>query len=123
MTTRAVDFGQAGIRKVVSHVIVNYRTGGTSENTSVEISPDLHTDFDTTTAFTIVNYPTNDGISSLAGQDIRTVRHSLTRRRCVYMTVRISNTGLDEDLEIAGMSFVVSGLNSKGIVQAASTKK
>ena len=123
LTTRAVDFGQAGIRKVVSHVIVNYRTGGTSENTSVEISPDLHTDFDTTTAFTIVNYPTNNGISSLAGQDIRTVRHSLTRRRCVYMTVRISNTGLDEDLEIAGMSFVVSGLNSKGIVQAASTKK
>lgn len=123
LTTRATDFGQAGIRKVVSHVIVNYRTGGTSENTSVEISPDLHTDFDTTTAFTIVNYPTNDGISSLAGQDIRTVRHSLTRRRCVYMTVRVSNTGLDEDLEIAGMSFVVSGLNSKGIVQAASTKK
>jgi hypothetical protein len=123
LTTRAIDFGQAGIRKVVSHVVVNYRTGGTSEATTVEVSPDLHTDFDTTTAFSIVNYPANDGISSLAGQDIRTIRHSLTRRRCVYMTVRISNNGLDNDLEIAGMSFVVSGLNSKGIVQAASTKK
>jgi len=123
LTTRAIDFGQAGIRKVVSHVVVNYRTGGTSEATTVAVSPDLHTDFDTTTAFTIVNYPANDGISSLAGQDIRTIRHSLTRRRCVYMTVRISNNGLDNDLEIAGMSFVVSGLNSKGIVQAASTKK
>lgn len=123
LTTRATDFGQAGIRKVVSHVVVNYRTGGTSENTSVEISPDLRTDFDTTTSFTVVNYPADDGISSVSGQDIRTIRHSLTRRRCVYMTVRISNTGIDEALEIAGMSYVVAGLNSKGIVQAASTKK
>jgi hypothetical protein len=120
---RATDFGQAGIRKVVSHVIVNYRTGGTSENTTLEGSPDLLSQYDVTTPFTVVNVPANNGFSTTASQEVVTIRHSLVRRKCIYMTIKISNDGIDEALEIAGMSYVVSGLTSKGITQAANTKK
>lgn len=120
---RATDFGQGGIRKVVSHVVVNYRTGGISENTTLEASPDLLQQYDSTTPFAVVSVPVDNGFSTTAAQDVVTIRHSLVRRRCVYMTVKISNNGLDEALEIAGMSYVVAGLNSKGITQAANTKK
>jgi len=122
LETRAISFDQPGIRKVVSHVIVSYRLGGTSEHTTVETAPDLFDQFDETTSFKLVSQPTQDGFSTLAGQDIVNIRHSLVRRRCIYITVLISNNGKDEALEVAGMTFVVSGLNSKGILQAASTK-
>lgn len=121
--SRATDFGQGGIRKVVSHVIVNYRTGGMSEATTLEASPDLLQQYDSTTPFAVINVPTNNGFSTVAGQDVVTIRHSLVRRKCVYMTIRISNNGLDQEWEVAGMSYVVSGLTSKGITQAATTKK
>ena len=123
LETRAVSFDQPGIRKVVSHVVVNYRTGGVSEKTTVSAAPDLFEQFDLTTSFKISSQPSPNGLSTISGQDIVTIRHSLTRRKCVYMTVKISNTGIDESLEIAGMSFVVAGLTSKGITQAATTKK
>jgi len=120
---RANDFGQAGIRKIVSHVIVNYRSGGVSDNTTVETAPDLMRQYDTTTPFTVVNIPPDNGFSSLAGQDVTAIRHSIYNRRCIYITVKIINNGLNEDMEVAGMSFVVAGLNSKGIKQAAVTKE
>ena len=120
---RANDFGQAGIRKIVSHVIVNYRSGGVSDSTAVETAPDLMRQYDTTTPFTVVNIPPDNGFSSFAGQDVTAIRHSIPNRRCIYITVKITNNGINEDVEIAGMSYVVAGLNSKGIKQAAVTKE
>jgi len=119
---RATDFGNGGIRKIVSHVVVNYRTGGMSDNTYLYTAPDLYQEYDETTPFAVVNIPTDNGFSTVAGQDVTSIRHSLVRRKCIYMTVKISNNGLDEALEIAGMSYVVAGLTSKGITQAATTK-
>lgn len=120
---RANDFGQAGIRKIVSHVIVNYRSGGVSNDTTVETAPDLMRQYDVTTPFTVVNIPPDNGFSSFAGQDVTAIRHSIYNRRCIYITVKITNNGLNEDMEVAGMSYVVAGLNSKGIKQAAVTKE
>jgi hypothetical protein len=120
---RANSFGQAGIRKIVSHVIVNYRSGGVSDNTVVETAPDLMKQYDTTTPFKVINIPADNGFSSLAGQDVTTIRHSVYNRRCIYITVKITNNGLNEDVEVAGVSYVVAGLNSKGIKQAANTEE
>lgn len=123
LETRAISFDQPGIRKVVSHAIINYRLGATSESTTVETAPDLFEQFDATTSFKLVAQPTPNGLSTAAGQDIVSIRHSLVRRRCIYITVLIKNGGINEPLEVAGITFVVAGLNSKGITQAATTKK
>ena len=47
--------------------------------------------------------------------------HTFGRRRCLYMSVKITNNGLDENVEIAGMSYIVAGLSGAGVKQAAET--
>jgi hypothetical protein len=123
LDTRPMDFGNSGIRKILSSVTVAYRAG-TNVNTenSLKYSVDLEQEYTETTPFNI-NQPTRTtGLSDLVGRDVVTIRHDTGRRRGLYFSIRIENSGMDENMEVAGIDCEVGGLSNKGILQAAQTK-
>lgn len=121
LDTRALDFGNAGIRKVADRAIVNYRTTSTSVGTSVYFSVDLNQEFSLTTALTIPYVNSLNGIGDQPNKSIYQVTHNTSRRRGTYHQLRIVNNSLDEGPEIAGIDFRVGGLTAKGIISAAKT--
>lgn len=123
LEARATAYGNTGIRKVVSSVTVHYRSGGNSQNTSVYMAPDLYRDYDLSSAFRILSRPgVVDGLSTLSGQDVVSIMHSFPKRRCIYMSVKITNNGKDENVELAGFSYSVAGLSGAGVKQAGETE-
>jgi hypothetical protein len=122
LETRATSFGNTGLRKIVSNCIIHYRSAENSAGTKVYFSPDLFEEYDESTNFKVKTNPVGDGLSTAQAQAVVSVMHSLVRRRCIYMSVKIINNTKDENVEVAGMSFVVGGLSSSGIKQAAETE-
>ena len=121
LAARANAFGNTGIRKAVANLVVHYRSGANSEYTKVYTSPDLFDVYQESELFKVVTKSVQDGLSTLSGQAIVSIMHTFPRRRCIYMSVTITNNGIDDNVEIAGMSYIVAGLSSSGIKQAAET--
>jgi hypothetical protein len=123
LDTRANSFGNPGIRKTVNDIVIDYRSPGTVTNTGTSLfyAIDTEQQYSATTPLQIDKYLQNDGINSRVNKNITSIRHSLARRKGTYFSLRIRNAGRDESVEIAGISYKVAGLSSKGILQAAET--
>lgn len=122
LDTRANDFGNSGIRKVLDNATVHYRTNENSSNTTVSYSTDLDQEYTETTEFNLIIGSSESGLSDTSSRDIISLRHSLSRRRGIYVALRIENNGIDESLEVAGIDYKVGGLTDKGIQDAGGTK-
>jgi hypothetical protein len=123
LEARATAFGNTAVRKAVATVTVHYRSGANSNNTSVYMAPDLYQEYDLSSSFRILSQPSLvDGLGTVAGQDVVSIAHSFPKRRCIYMSIKITNTGKDESVEIAGFSYTVAGLSGAGIKQAGETE-
>ena len=123
LEARATAFGNTAVRKAVATVTVHYRSGANSNNTSVYMAPDLYQEYDLSSSFRILSQPSLvDGLGTVAGQDVVSIAHSFPKRRCIYMSIKITNTGKDENVEIAGFSYTVAGLSGAGIKQAGETE-
>jgi len=121
--TRATAFENTAIRKAVSNVVVHYRTNVNSESTTLGMAIDMATEYQLSTAYKVVtSSAVKDGMSSTVGQSVTTIMHSFPKRKCLYAGVQIINNGKDENVEIAGMSYVVAGLSGAGVKQAAETE-
>lgn len=122
--TRPTNFDQSAIRKAVNNVVVHYRANAVSESTTLGMATDMATEYQLSTAYKVVTTAaTKNGISDQVGQYIQSIMHSFPRPRCLYAGVKITNNGLDENVEVAGIGYVVAGLSSSGIKQAAETKE
>ena len=123
LETRATSFGNTAIRKIASHVTVHYRSGQNSDSTTVETSADLNKEYQPSTSFRVVTSPSiSDGLGTVAGQDIVSIMHTIGRRRCIYIAIKITNNGINDNVEIAGISYTVSALSGAGVKQAAETE-
>lgn len=121
LVTRANNFTNAGIRKVVDKVVIHYRTGATNTGTVLGTSTDLSQEFRDTTPYIIPENSSTTGIDDIPGQDVVTISHSTDRRRGVYFQVQLTNGTIDEPLEIAGVDYKVGGLAEHGIQRAQQT--
>lgn len=117
--TRAMDFGNPGIRKVIDASIVNYRTTAVITSAAFSYSMDLSQQYSPTTSITLINPVESTGIDDVSAHDILPVLHKTDRRKGIFFQARISCSSLDEPLEVAGITFKVGGLSEKGIRQAA----
>ncbi len=122
LDTRALDFGNSGIRKVLDRAVINYRVSNRSEGTSVLFSVDLSEEFTESTPVIIPHSTSTDGIDDVPNQAIYQVAHNTNRRRGTYFQVRVENSTIDEGPEVAGMDFRVGGLQSAGIIEAQQTR-
>ena len=121
LETRPNDFGNSGIRKVLAFFLVHYRTGAQNTGTEVFYSVDLEGEYQSTTPVTLSQPTDNTGMSDAVVKAVQTILHNIGRRRGVYFSIRITNSTLDEGIEIAGIDFSVAGLTIAGIKAAAGT--
>lgn len=122
LVTRANDFGNSGIRKVIDKIVVHYRVGARNTGTSVSTAVDLEQEYRSTTPFVVPKPAATTGIGDSIAQDVTTISHSTDRRRGVYFQVKVANDTIDENVEVAGIDHQVGGLKEKGILRAAQTK-
>lgn len=119
---RAIDFGLGSVRKAVASIVSHFRASARSTGTSLSVAADLSRSFETTTTFTIDQNMDVDNLSDANDSKVVSMRHSLGRRRLLYLQPRWTNSTIDEPVELAGMSFGVASLDpGKGILEAADT--
>lgn len=118
---RANDFGNAGIRKVIDSIVIHYRVGATSTGTSVGYSLDLEQEYSETNPVVISKASVSNGTSDVVARNIASIRHAISRRRGVYISIQIANGTIDESVEIAGIDYRVGGLTDHGMTEAADT--
>lgn len=108
---QATDFGDAGIRKIVSAVTTHFRNLADMEGTQMYSAMDLESSFDELDSFKIVNE--TDKVVS--------IQFSIGRKKGIFFQVRMTNSAKDEPVELTSIDIRVAGLNDKGILQAANT--
>ena len=118
--TRAMDLGNAGMRKVFAGIVGHYRTIIESLNTKVRFGVDLEEELQDTDAF-VIDRPEDDGLSTRIANKIQTIFTAFGRRKGVYIQVEISNDGKDEPLDVGGIDVRAALLNARGIKQARGT--
>lgn len=122
LDTRAVDGGDAGIRKILDAFVIYYRVLQTTSGTSVSYSVGTDTEYTTTTALVIRKDGTLTGIDDIVPKDVVGILHNVGRRKGTHFQLRIQNGTLDENLEITGIALRLAGLSEKGILQASQTR-
>lgn len=122
LTTRPNDFGNSGIRKVMDKAIVHYRISTTDVGTEVNYSVDLDEEYFSTTKAIIQNPSDTNGLGDIVQQLVKTIVHQTERRRGVYFSIQITNSTINETVEIAGIDYRIGGLTDKGLVSAGQTK-
>ncbi len=120
-TLRAMDFGDAALRKAVSRVVVQFRTTADQDGTSLLSAPDLRKDFTNMDAFKIDLPEADTGLLDEEGFKIRSLSFSPNRRKLNYYQLKFTNSALDEALEVAGIDIRVGGLAERGLTEAQQT--
>lgn len=118
LVTRPNDFGNNGVRKIADNILVNYRVPARSTGTSVSYAVDLEDEYQATTQPIIPRSSTSTGVDDSPNRDVVSIRHSLARRRFLYLSLEIENVNIDESVEVAGITYRIGGLTEKGTLQA-----
>jgi hypothetical protein len=110
--SRAIDFGQAGIQKVVAAAFLNFRTPATSAGTTVQYALDTSSEFKDSDSLTIREEETSDSISDQEAFAVQSIRVDFRRARCQYIQLRVTNSTVNEPIELTGVNFKVQGTTS-----------
>jgi hypothetical protein len=122
ITTRAINGGLAGIRKVWSTITSQWRTSASTSNTYLSTATDLRDVYTQTTTFRMENDPDNDGLSDETAYKVLQVQHNVAQgRKGVYLQINATNAAIDEDLELVGLALQVAPLSDRLIKAAADT--
>lgn len=119
--SRALDFGDAGIRKNISSVITHYRTLISTDDISLKAALNMESQFNSTDKFSLVKPTNSTGLSDLISQKVTSIRSSLTESVGNYLQLQYSSSAIDKPVEISGIDIRVSGKDSRGIKEAADT--
>lgn len=121
ITTRAMDGGDAGRRKVFGKFISHFRVLAESVGTAVFGALDLNTVFQDTDALKINTPQEVDGLGSTGSKKIQTIMSALDSKVGIYLQLQYTNSTLDEPVELAGIDLRVGVKSDEGIQQAAQT--
>lgn len=121
-TLRAMDFGDGGIRKVIHYVISKFRVLKDASGTVLSTAADLNDNFIDADSFRIESPTDNtNGLNDANAVKVQTIRFSIDNRKLVFLQVRLTNSTIDEPVEITEVSVRVAGMTDKGITSAART--
>jgi hypothetical protein len=118
---RALDFGDAGVRKVFGWVITHYRTLVQTSSVTLKAASNMREELSETDDFTIKKDPERDGLSDEVTKKVVSIKSSLMARIGNYLQLEYSGNSKDEPVEISGIDIRVAGKFSKGIEEAAET--
>lgn len=121
ITTRALDFGAPGIRKLFASILAHYRSTANVEGTQLTYSYDLQEEFRETDPIVVRRRESDNGVTDVINQKGKTIRSVLDRKRAVYFQVQFTNANIDEPLDVAGFTVKIAGLSDRGILEAKVT--
>ena len=120
-TSRALDFGAPGIRKIIASVVSHYRSVSNIEGTELTYAYDLREEFLPSDNLSIDRDETTTGIGDAVTHKIRSIKSVLDRKRAIYFQIKYANANLDEPLDVAGFTVKLAGLSDAGVLEAKST--
>lgn len=120
---RAMDFGDASIRKIFSTVISHFRTIKTNKNIQLKAAVNLSKNLVKTDSFTVDKPTPNTLLSDIEGVKVTSIRSSLPERTGLLLQLEYSGQELDTPMELAGVDLRISGRNTKGTLQAKNSNK
>jgi hypothetical protein len=120
---RAMDFGDASIRKIFSVVISHFRTIKTNKNIQLKAAVNLSKNLVKTDSFTVDKPTPNTLLSDIEGGKVTSIRSSLPERTGLFLQLEYSGKELDTPMELAGVDLRISGRNTKGTLQAKNSNK
>lgn len=110
ITLKAMDFGAAGIRKIISHVTSHFHMRRSDmDGTALSIAPDLTGAFVSAGAFTVTRN---------ANLKVINATSSVPNRKLEFIQLKYTNSTKDEDVILTGVDFRVAGLDRHGIPQS-----
>jgi len=98
----------------------HFRVLKTDSNTILEMGVDLTDEFVSTTRFTLQD-SVEDGLSTIISSKVKTIRQNIPLQKGIYFQVKYTNGAIDTPLSLAGLTFIVAGLDHTGIIQASQT--
>jgi hypothetical protein len=114
---RTMDFGYPSIRKKLANVVSHFVVDETMASTVLSFAVD-HLDTYTSTQAFVVPEP-ETGISDLSAHREVAVRSSLERPKFRTLQLKYTNSGLNENMVLTGVEFLVTLMKRKGVQQAA----
>ena len=120
---RALDFGAASVRKAIGTVNIQFKPDSAGDNSPVvESATDLVNLWEPLDLATVSRRKGVGNVSTRVTQQLSVIQFTADRRKGVYFQLRISNSNLDEGLNVAGISLMVKGLSATSIQQARDTR-
>jgi hypothetical protein len=120
---RAMDFGDAGIRKQLRHVFTHFRPITDLTDVAMTVAVDMDTSFSATDAFQITKGGTGTTLALNGLKKAITLGHTLPAERGEYFQIKIVDGGLNEGMDLIGLDYTVLGLSHHGIPDSSSTKR
>lgn len=118
-TTRAMDMGDSGRRKLFSRIVTHYRNvDGVVSGTTLGVSMNTNGVFQETDTFTLRSPSEVDNLSDSGTQTIFPVISVAEEKTGVYIQCRYENSTIDEPVEITGIDFRVAPMAIYGISEA-----
>lgn len=119
-TTRAMDMGDSGRRKLFSRIVTHYRNAvGVMSGTTLGVSLNTVNVFQPTDTF-VLRHPTE--VTNLSDEGVQTIFPvvSVSQEKIgVYIQCQYLNSTIDEPVEITGIDFRVAPMAVYGITEAA----
>ncbi len=120
-THRAMDFDDPGARKSIAAVISHFRQIADSVSSTLAVSTELSSTFQSTDAFVLSVEEGVTNLSDIADRSVVAIRASVSSRNFNYIQLQYANAAIDEPMEIAGFSFRVALLSERGTQEARDT--
>jgi hypothetical protein len=118
-TLRAMDFGDASLRKAIQGVTLAFRAPVSTTGTVLYSAANMEDDWQEADSFELVGTGRRiTGLSDGPSQKVQTLRFSVGRRRLQYVQLKVENSALDEPVEVVGITLRIAGLSSEGTKEA-----
>jgi hypothetical protein len=117
-----LDFGLPGSIKMVSNMVVQFQLRRSDLTGAViESAVDFSNVFQTLDSFTKTQDTNDGGLDQELLPSVFSVKFSLPERRAEFFQIKFTNSTLDEDMTITGISFGVAASSGTGILEANTT--
>jgi hypothetical protein len=123
MLLRAMDFGNAGERKIFGWVISYFRTLVDTRSASLSTAIDMAESYLPTDPFRISNVVPSNNLSDQISRKVDAIRTSLKARIGEYLQLNYTGTCYDAPVELTGVDYLVAPKSYRGITEAAKTSK
>jgi hypothetical protein len=120
---RPTNFGSPGTNKHLYAIDLNFRNLVEARNHVVSVGVNFNTGLQVTDTFYLFGANVYDSFQELYSNKVDVLRFAVPKRQGSYFQVKLENSTKDEWFTFSGLNYVISGVQERGVPQAAKTTK